>query len=206
MTRDSISILGIRIDRINMAQAVKTAEEFIESGTPHLIVTADASGDVCVLTTTLGLGSGDWLPGLDLQLNSMLGESDLVRGPLVPGERMESMTAPLLAFDGEGRLVFAGGAAGGTRIRTALVTALAGALDEDVPLDEAIARPRCHPAGRVLNAEPGVDEHGLADLEERGWAVRRWDSLHHYFGGVSAVTPDGAAGDPRRDGAARILR
>ena len=59
--------------------------------------------------------------------------------------------------------------------------------------------------GRVINAEPGVDEHGLAELEERGWTVRRWDTLHHYFGGVSAVTPDGAAGDPRRDGAARVL-
>jgi gamma-glutamyltranspeptidase/glutathione hydrolase len=57
----------------------------------------------------------------------------------------------------------------------------------------------------MLNAEPGIDEHGLAELEARGWSVRRWDSLHHYFGGVSAVTPHGAAGDPRRDGAARIL-
>jgi gamma-glutamyltranspeptidase / glutathione hydrolase len=170
------------------------------------VVTVDASGDVCVLTTTLGLGSGDWLPGLDLQLNSMLGESDLVRGPLVPGERMESMTAPLLAFDGDGRLAFAGGAAGGTRIRTALVTVLAGVLDEGLPLAEAVARPRCHPAGRTLNTEPGTDERGLADLEERGWTVRRWAARHHYFGGVSAVTPDGAAGDPRRDGAARILR
>jgi gamma-glutamyltranspeptidase/glutathione hydrolase len=170
------------------------------------VVTVDASGDVCVLTTTLGLGSGDWLPGLDLQLNSMLGESDLVRGPLVPGERMESMTAPLLAFDGDGRLAFAGGAAGGTRIRTALVTVLAGVLDEGLPLAEAVARPRCHPAGRTLNTEPGTDERGLAELEERGWTVRQWAAKHHYFGGVSAVTPDGAAGDPRRDGAARILR
>jgi gamma-glutamyltranspeptidase/glutathione hydrolase len=169
------------------------------------IVTADAAGDVCVLTTTLGLGSGDWLPGLDLQLNSMLGEADLVRSPLVPGERMESMTAPLLAFDGDGRLVFAGGAAGGTRIRTALVTVLAAVLDEGLPLEEAVAKPRCHPAGRVLNAEPDIDEHGLAHLEARGWTVRRWEAQHHYFGGVSAVTRAGAAGDPRRDGAARVL-
>ena len=35
----------------------------------------------CVLTTSLGLGSGDLLPGLDLHLNSMLGETDLLRGP-----------------------------------------------------------------------------------------------------------------------------
>ena len=41
------------------------------------LVTADDDGNVCVLTTSLGLGTGDFLPGLDLHLNSMLGEVDL---------------------------------------------------------------------------------------------------------------------------------
>ena len=41
------------------------------------LVTADAAGAVCVLTSSLGLGTGDFLPGLDAQLNSMLGEVDL---------------------------------------------------------------------------------------------------------------------------------
>ena len=50
----------------------------------------DADGNACVLTTSLGLGSGDWLPGLDLHLNSMLGEADLLVGPLEPGERMRA--------------------------------------------------------------------------------------------------------------------
>ena len=35
----------------------------------------DGDGNACVLTTSLGLGSGDWVPGLDLHLNSMLGET-----------------------------------------------------------------------------------------------------------------------------------
>jgi hypothetical protein len=35
--------------------------------------------------------------------------------------------------------------------------------------------------------------------------VRRWQARHHYFGGVSAITLDGAAADPRRDGAAVTL-
>src|SRR3990170_6917811 len=30
----------------------------------------DAEGNACVVTTSLGLCSGDWLPGLDLHLNS----------------------------------------------------------------------------------------------------------------------------------------
>jgi gamma-glutamyltranspeptidase/glutathione hydrolase len=180
------------------------APENVDGDTTN-VVAVDAEGNACVVTTSLGLGSGDWLPGLDLHLNSMLGEADLIRGPLIPGERMESMMAPTLAFDDGGRLAFAGGAAGGTRIRTALLGVLAGVLDEGLSPGVAVARPRFHPAGRTVNAEPGVDEAGLSELERRGWTVRRWDAPHHYFGGVSVVGKSGAAGDPRRSGAARRL-
>ena len=174
-----------------------------EGDTTNLAV-VDGDGSACVLTTSLGLGSGDFLPGLDLHLNSMLGEVDLVRGPLVRGERMQSMMAPTLALARDG-LVLAAGAAGGTRLRTALVGVLAGVLDEGLDPITAVERPRFHPAGATVNAEPGVDEDGLALLEEQGWTVRRWPAPHHYFGGVSVVGRAGAAGDPRRDGAAREL-
>jgi gamma-glutamyltranspeptidase/glutathione hydrolase len=162
----------------------------------------DADGNACVLTTSLGLGSGDWLPGLDVHLNSMLGEVDLVRGSLVPGTRMASMMAPTLAFDAAG-LELAAGAAGGTRLRTALVTVMAAVLGEGEDLAAAIERPRFHPAGALVNAEPGVDEAFLAELERAGRPVRRWPARHHYFGGVSGIGRGRAAGDPRRSGAAR---
>ena len=50
-----------------------------------------------------------------------------------------------------------------------------------------------------------MDEAALAALEARGRTVRRWDRLHHYFGGVSCVGRAGAAGDPRRSGPAHVL-
>jgi gamma-glutamyltranspeptidase/glutathione hydrolase len=53
--------------------------------------------------------------------------------------------------------------------------------------------------------EPGVDEDALAELEAAGRTVRRWDRIHHYFGGVSCIGRDGAAGDPRRSGGAFVL-
>jgi gamma-glutamyltranspeptidase/glutathione hydrolase len=165
------------------------------------ICAVDAEGSACVLTTSLGLGSGDWLPGLDLHLNSMLGEADLLTAPLEPGERMQSMMAPSLALDAEG-LALAIGAAGGTRLRTALVGVAAGILDEGLEPGQAIERPRFHVTGDVVNAEPGVDESALAELEARGRTVRRWAAQHHYFGGVSAVGRRGAASDPRRSGSA----
>jgi gamma-glutamyltranspeptidase/glutathione hydrolase len=57
-----------------------------------------------------------------------------------------------------------------------------------------------------VNAEPGVDEDGLAALERAGRRVRRWPERHHYFGGVSAVARSGTAADPRRSGAAVAAR
>ena len=166
------------------------------------LTVVDAAGNACVVTTSLGLGSGDWLPGLDLHLNSMLGETDLVRAPLRAGERMESMMAPTVALDGAG-LELALGAAGGTRLRTALVGVLDGVLREGLHPQEAIDRPRFHPAGELVNAEPGVDEAFLTALESAGRPVRRWAAFHHYFGGVSAVGRRGAGADPRRSGAVR---
>jgi gamma-glutamyltranspeptidase/glutathione hydrolase len=168
------------------------------------LVAVDPAGSACILTSSLGLGSGDYVPGLDLHFNSMLGESELITGPLIPGERMESMMAPsvLLGDDGP-RLAI--GAAGGTRLRTALLTVAAGVLDEGIDPQAAVERPRVHPAGVVVNAEPGVDEEGLAELEARGRAVRRWPELHHYFGGVSLAARTGLAADPRRSGAVARL-
>jgi gamma-glutamyltranspeptidase/glutathione hydrolase len=168
------------------------------------LVAVDEEGNACVLTTSLGLGSGDYLPGFDLHLNSMLGEKDLVCGELEPGERVMSMTAPSVAVDERG-LALAIGSAGGTRLRSALVQVASGILDEGLAPGKAIERPRFHPAGSVLNAEPGVDEEALSELEAEGWEVRRWTSLHHYFGGVSAIGRAGAAGDPRRSGVGLVL-
>ena len=129
-----------------------------EGHTTNLVAT-DSDGNACVLTTSLGLGSGDFLPGLDLHLNSMLGEADLIREALEPGDRMGSMMAPSLAFDAEG-LALAAGAAGGTRLRSALVQVAAGILDEGLEPDEAVSRPRLHPAAGLVHLEPGFPGRG----------------------------------------------
>ena len=169
------------------------------------LAVVDADGTACVLTSSLGLGTGDFLPGLDLHLNSMLGEGDLLLAPLRPRERMESMMSPSLAFDDDG-LALAIGAAGGTRLRTALVGVAAAVLDEGLDPVAAVQRPRVHPAGAVVHAEPGADEEALAQLEAAGRVVTRWPERHHYFGGVSLIARAGAAGDPRRSGHAGTPR
>jgi gamma-glutamyltranspeptidase / glutathione hydrolase len=174
-----------------------------QNGTTN-VSAIDDDGNACVLTTSLGLGSGDFLPGLDLHLNSMLGEADLFTEGLGPGDRMASMMAPTLALDDEG-VVLAAGAAGGTRLRSALLQVVSGVLDEGLDPQVAVDRPRVHPAGALVHLEPGYAPETVAAIESAGFEVREWESRHHYFGGVSVVTRETAAADPRRSGAARIV-
>ena len=214
LTRSGLSALSEALSRLPRLRGLSPAERALtlaralddagpEGHTTNL-VTTDSDGNACVLTTSLGLGSGDFLPGLDLHLNSMLGEAELIRGALEPGDRMGSMMAPSLAFDAEG-LTFAAGAAGGTRLRSALVQVTAGILDEGLDPQEAVSQPRLHRAGGLVHLEPGFPEEVLAALVDAGLEVRAWPARHHYFGGVSVVTRNGAAGDPRRSGAAATL-
>jgi gamma-glutamyltranspeptidase/glutathione hydrolase len=168
------------------------------------LVVVDRDANAVVLTTSLGLGSGDWLPGLDLHLNSMLGEADLLVGELTPGERMASMMAPTVGYDAEG-LAVAIGAAGGTRLRSALVQVLAVLLNDGVSPGDAVDGPRLHPVGSLLHLEPGFPAPVRDELEGAGFTLRVWPGRHHYFGGVSVVSRHGAAGDPRRSGAASQL-
>jgi gamma-glutamyltranspeptidase/glutathione hydrolase len=208
VTRNGLSDVPATLARYDPAAWPTSLLESLrpQSGNGHTtnLTVVDASGNACVLTTSLGLGSGDWLPGLDLHLNSMLGEADLIQEPLVPGARMESMMAPTLVFDADG-LELAIGSAGGTRLRTALVGVLGAILSDRLEPQAAVDQPRFHPAANVLNAEPGVDEDWLTAREGDGWTVRRWPERHHYFGGVSAIGRLGAAADPRRSGAVVLL-
>jgi gamma-glutamyltranspeptidase/glutathione hydrolase len=186
-------------DSVRLAEALRGTDG--HGDTTNLAV-VDRDDNAVVLTTSLGLGSGDWLPGLDLHLNSMLGEADLLVGELRPGERMASMMSPTIGVDGAG-LALAIGAAGGTRLRSALVQVIVGLLDEGLSPGDAVDRPRLHPVGDLVHLEPGVPRH--AELEAAGFVLREWPARHHYFGGVSLVSRSGAAGDPRRSGAGTIL-
>ena len=109
---------------------------------------------------------------------------------------------PLVVLTG-GRLQVAAGSAGASRIRTALLHTLLGVLVDGLDTAAAIDRPRFHVVDQTVQAEPGYPEDELAALAGAGWAVRRWDDIDHYFGGVTAVGPGGPAGDPRRGGAGR---
>jgi gamma-glutamyltranspeptidase / glutathione hydrolase len=180
--------------------------------TTHIAV-MDAEGACATVTCSNGSCSGVVVPGTGMHLNNMLGEEDL--NPLgyhrhAPGERVPSMMSPTVVLQ-EGRPELALGSAGSNRIRSAILQTILGVVDDGLPAQEAVSRPRLHVEGRELDAEPGIDEDALARLEAADWTVRRWSRQNLFFGGVQAVArkPDTGAlsggGDPRRGGAATVV-
>lgn len=167
------------------------------------VVAVDAWGNACAATHSLGLGSGVWVGGV--HGNSMLGEGELLRGALVPGGRMPSMMVPSVVTDRDGGLLAAGGAAGGSRIRPALLQVLAGVLAQGLTAAEAVAAPRMSVTEELVHLEPGFPDEVLEALRADGEELVLWDSPRPYFGGVAAIAADGPAADFRRGGMALTL-
>jgi gamma-glutamyltranspeptidase/glutathione hydrolase len=207
-TVDTIGALPCDLSRPTRAPGVasalrnKGAERLGETTNVSVV---DPEGNACVITTTLGLGAGVWLPGLGINLNSMLGEGELLTDDLSPGQRMSSYMCPLVVIGPDGGLAVAAGSAGASRIRTALVDTLLGVLVDGLSVPEAIARPRFHVVEDTVHAEAGCSPAELAALTEAGWQLVEWPEINHYFGGVTAVGRAGAAGDPRRGGVGLLL-
>jgi gamma-glutamyltranspeptidase/glutathione hydrolase len=115
------------------------------------------------------------------------------------------MMAPTVVLR-DGQTEMALGSAGSARIRSAILQTILAAVDDGLGAAEAVERPRVHLEAGVVEAEPGVDEAGLAALERDGWPVQRWRERNLYFGGVQAVARDpetgalSGGGDPRRGG------
>lgn len=165
------------------------------------LAVVDQWGNACAATTSLGLASGVWLEQYGLHLNSMLGEGELLRGDLVPGARMGSMMTPFAAFD-EGGLCLLGGAAGGSRIRTALTQVVVNVLHRGLDVQSAITAPRFNPVPGRIHYESGFPSEVFASYDNE---LVAWPRLNSYFGGVAAIGRSGPGADPRRGGDVRVV-
>jgi gamma-glutamyltranspeptidase/glutathione hydrolase len=176
--------------------------------TTHLAV-LDGEGNCASVTCSNGTGSGVVVPGTGVHVNNMLGEEDL--NPqgfhLIPaGRRVSSMMSPTLALR-DGEVVLGLGSAGSNRIRSAILQTVVRVLEEGMDAGDAVRAGRIHFEAGTVQAEPGVEEEGLADLERRGVPVVRWKRENLFFGGAQAVARDpetgelSGGGDPRRGGA-----
>jgi len=203
------------LERFLHKEALGSAASDIGSrlgSTTHIAV-LDAEGACATVTCSNGSCSGVVVPGTGVHMNNMLGEEDLNPGGFhrhEPGRRIPSMMAPTVVLR-DGRPEVALGSAGSNRIRSAILQTSIGVVDDGLPAQEAVDRPRVHWEGKAVEAEPGVDEAALAALERDGWPVQRFRERSLYFGGVQAVARDpetgelSGGGDPRRGGAAVVV-
>jgi gamma-glutamyltranspeptidase / glutathione hydrolase len=179
--------------------------------TTHLAV-IDSEGNCASVTCSNGTGSGIVVPGTGVHVNNMLGEEDL--NPhgfhrIPPGRRVSSMMSPSLALR-DREVVLGLGSAGSNRIRSAILQTVVRVLEEGMDAQQAVEAGRLHFEAGTVQAEPEVDEAGLADLDRRGVPVVRWKRKNLYFGGAQAVVRDpdtgelSGGGDPRRGGAVAL--
>lgn len=181
-----------------------------QGNTTHVSV-IDDQGMAVGLTTTPGESAGFVVGDTGVIMNNLLGEKDLhPRGfhTLPPGVRLSSMMSPTIILDKSyPRAVL--GSGGSNRLRTAILQTVSNIIDFDLPVGEAVKRPRVHFEGRVLELEGGFDPTTADSLEQAGYQVNRWPGRNMFFGGVhTAAVVDGVlggAGDLRRGGAVETL-
>ena len=178
-----------------------------DSHTTHLS-TGDANGMYVSLTQTIGpnLGSKVATPGLGFLYAATLGG---YLGRMEPGERASSSISPLMVLrDGEPVLVL--GAAGGSRIVSAVVQAVLRVVDHGMPLAEALAAARVHPVegGVAMETSPeiGWGEEDVAMVQSWGLETQPIERAGA-FGRIHGIQIDPATGrmtgvaDPDWEGA-----
>jgi len=180
-------------------------------GTTQISI-ADAKGNLASLTLSNGEGAGYVLPDTGIVLNNMLGEEDINPHGFhnwPPNRRIGSMMSPTLLARPDGTWVVTG-SSGSNRIRSAILQVLTNLVDFGLPLEDAVAAPRIHFEGDLLNLEPPVDDHTLQALASRWPNLRRWNQTSVFFGGAHSVLrrSEGeliGAADPRRGGVVRLV-
>ena len=176
-------------------------------GTSHFNV-VDKWGNAVSFTTSIGEGSGYFIPGTNMQMNNMMGESFLLPDGFHSWKenvRLNSMMTPAMVLDGQNRFQYAGGSGGAGRIPFMIAQVLKALFDEGLSLEEATAKARIHVQENVLHFEKGAqpDTSGFENLKE-------WDYESLFFGGVHSIFKgkDGrleAQGDSRRYGVAEVF-
>jgi len=198
------------------------AELASEHGTAHVSV-VDAAGNAAAITTTINtaFGAGIMVPGTGIILNNEMDDFALAPGvpnafglvgaaanALAPRKRPQSSMSPTVVLAGRRPALVAGGS-GGPTIISGILQVLLGVVAFGRPLEAAVAAPRIHDQAvpPVLAVEPGVAPEVRAVLERLGHRVIEMPAI----GAVAAagLMPAGepaAAGDPRKDGGAAVVR
>jgi gamma-glutamyltranspeptidase/glutathione hydrolase len=151
----------IRLDRATPTKDLFPAVAAGAASGPHTthFSVVDAEGNAVAMTTTLNawFGSGVTVPGLGFVLNDEMDDFATVPGQanmfglqqgepnaVAPGKRMLSSMSPTIVLDDKGAVDLVLGAAGGSRIITAVWGELSNAIDFGMNPSDAVRAPRFH--------------------------------------------------------------
>ena len=180
------------------------------AGTSHFIV-RDADGNVVSMTTTVEsiFGSGRMVDGffLNNQLTDFAFQPKDKQGRLsanavAPGKRPRSSMTPLILLTADGQFAGALGSAGGNAILAYVAKSLVGAIDWNLPMQQAIALPNLVARGAAFNGEiTKLPPQLLQGLRERGIDLKPGVGEDSGVHGVLIRNGrvEGGA-DPRREG------
>jgi len=165
----------------------------VNGHTTHLSVT-DSKGNVIALTQSLGpiMGSKVATDGLGFVYAATLGG---YLGDMEPGQRAQSHISPfIITRKGKPYLVL--GAAGGSRIPTAVVQVASRVLDHKMPLNKALAAARVHSGDTIMLVETHEGTWTKAAIDQfkaDGYLLEEIDQRGR-FGRVHAVMMDTITG------------
>lgn len=188
-------------------------------GTSH-VVAMDASGMVITLTTTINLLFGSHVidSSTGIILNNEMDDFSLPNRSnsfgfppapanfIRPGKRPLSSITPIIATRkdkvGREKVVFATGAAGGSRIVSATTQVAWHLIEHDMNLDQALAEPRLHDQllPNMTTFEYNFNNETVVGMKERGHNIR-W--VREGYSAVQAIGLDVegnmvAASEPRQ--------
>ena len=175
------------------------------SGTSHFNI-CDDKGNAIALSTSIGEGCTYFIPGTNMQMNNMLGETALLPDGLDSWKqdaRLNSMMCPTIVFDQARAPSILIGTGGATRIPFSISQTLMNYYEHKMPLYEAIHFPRIYESENQIYLEKGYD-YNTADIDK---TIRVWEELDMVFGGTHSIdlVNKQAVGDRRREGVAKIV-
>ena len=169
--------LTSRLHAGEVRERIKAERRGADPGTTHLTA-ADDEGTVVSFTHSLGSGAGSGVvtPGLGFLYNNFLGHYNPLPNrwdSIVPGKRGVGTTPAVLYRTGRPWLGI--GAAGGSRINTAVFQTILNIVERGMTARDAVAAPRCHSeeADIVFVEGDAYPEATVRDLGRRGYDVRR---------------------------------
>jgi gamma-glutamyltranspeptidase/glutathione hydrolase len=154
------------------------------AGTSHISI-IDRWGNAVSLTNTIESQFGSRIMVDGFLLNNQLTDfsfipevgGKFVANRIEPNKRPRSSMAPILVFNHDGNLIMNLGSAGGSNIINFVAKTLIGVIDWNLNIQEAISLPNFGSRNRETELEQLGDwTNALADLKERGHAIRYFDA------------------------------